>query len=73
MSVSFGDVLYHSGVDVSAQQSAPRTYDFHYRHRYIETARHFDNLGFKSGVAAPAWNEQLVPCRAASSIDAGQP
>ncbi len=73
VSVSFGDVLYHSGVDVSAQQSPPRTYDFHYRHLYIETARHFDNLGFKSGVAAPAWNEQLVPCRSASSMDTGQP
>jgi hypothetical protein len=27
-----------------------------------DTTRHFDNLGFKSGVAAPAWDESRLPC-----------
>jgi hypothetical protein len=56
--VTFGDVLYHSGVDVP---SPP--YFFHQEHLHIETRRHYDNFGFSSGVAAPTWNETLLPCR----------
>jgi hypothetical protein len=32
------------------------------RHMTFETRRHFDELGFKSGVAAPTWDETKVPC-----------
>jgi hypothetical protein len=54
VSVTFGDVLYHSGVDAVT----PWMQD----HRLVFTQRHFDNMGFKSGVAAPAWDEQRFPC-----------
>ncbi|HEV8247022.1 MAG TPA: hypothetical protein VGP93_14695, partial [Polyangiaceae bacterium] len=54
VSVTFGDVLYHSGVD--------SVFDFHQRHQQIVAKRHFDNLGYKSGVGAPAWDEERFPC-----------
>jgi hypothetical protein len=57
VSVTFGDVLYHSAVDVPDPP-----YTFHAAHQQVETIRHFDEIGFKSGVAAPAWNETLLPC-----------
>jgi hypothetical protein len=59
VTVTFGDVLYHSGADL---QQPPEPYDFHMRHMTFETRRHFDELGFKSGVAAPTWDETKVPC-----------
>jgi len=54
VTVTFGDVLYHSDVDV--------LFDFHSRHQHREDRRHFDNLGFKSGVAEPGWDESRFPC-----------
>lgn len=65
VTVTFGDVLYHSGADgtVSGGQ-----YRFHQAHQYIETKRHFDNLGFKAGVAQPSWDFNRFPCHAASEI-----
>jgi hypothetical protein len=61
VTVTFGDVLYHSAVDeavVRNQQSYPFLHD----HQLTETRRIFDNLGFSSGQSAPGWNEALVPC-----------
>lgn len=63
--VTFGDVLYHSGVDEPVV-SKPTSYQFLFDHQLTETRRQFDNLGFESGVAAPAWNESLVPCATAT-------
>jgi hypothetical protein len=54
VTVTWGDVLYHSGVDPD--------FAFHSRHLQIETRRHFDNLGFSSGVPAPQWDESRFPC-----------
>jgi hypothetical protein len=54
VTVTWGDVLYHSGVD--------QTLSFHKDHMQIDTRRHFDNLGFSSGVSAPAWDESRLPC-----------
>ena len=54
VTVTFGDVLYHSAVD--------QDFAFHSKHLQIETRRHFDNLGFSSGVAAPTWDESRFPC-----------
>jgi hypothetical protein len=54
VTVTWGDVLYHSQVD--------HNFAFHTDHMQIETRRHFDNLGFSSGVAAPAWDETRLPC-----------
>jgi hypothetical protein len=54
--VTFGDVLYHSGVDLLDP------FPYMKENFQGDTSRHFDNLGFKSGVAAPAWNEGRLPC-----------
>ena len=54
VTVTWGDVLYHSQVE--------HDFAFHTDHMQIETRRHFDNLGFSSGVAAPAWDETRLPC-----------
>jgi hypothetical protein len=59
VSVTYGDVLYHSAVDPD--------FAFHAKHLQIDTRRHFDNLGFSSGVAAPQWDESRFPCVAAIS------
>jgi hypothetical protein len=60
VSVTWGDVLYHSAVD--------QTFAFHASHMQIETRRHFDNLGFSSGVPAPTWDESRLPCAAPISL-----
>jgi len=57
VTVTYGDVLYHSGVDVPDPP-----FRFHRAHLYTETRRHFDEIGFKSGVAAPSWDEGKIPC-----------
>jgi hypothetical protein len=54
VTVTWGDVLYHSAVD--------DTLAFHMEHMQVETRRHFDNLGFSSGVPAPGWDESRLPC-----------
>ncbi len=56
VTVTFGDVLYHSGVDLIEE------YDYYREQFQHQTRRHFDNLGFKSGVPAPAWDEGRFPC-----------
>ncbi|MBP9114563.1 MAG: hypothetical protein KBF88_17230 [Polyangiaceae bacterium] len=65
VTVTYGDVLYHSGVDepvLAGQLPFLKTYQL------TETKRHFDNLGFKAGVAAPAWNETILPCKPTSAL-----
>jgi hypothetical protein len=57
VTVTFGDVLYHSGVDVPAPP-----YTFHQMYMSTETRRHLDAIGFKSGVAKPDWDETRLPC-----------
>ena len=56
VSVTFGDVLFHSDIDQL------QFYGFVREHLYHDTQRHFDNLGFKSGVPAPAWDFARLPC-----------
>ena len=58
--VTFGDALYHSAADDNFLTKMPGSYIN--RHQQTETNRHFDNLGFSSGVAAPPWNETSLPC-----------
>jgi len=62
VSVTFGDVLYHSAVDV-LDASSNFIYLFHTRHLALETRRHFDDLGFSSDVEAPAWDFDRLPCQ----------
>jgi hypothetical protein len=63
VTVTFGDVLYHSGVD--------SVFSYHKKYQQTIARRHFDNLGFKSGVPAPMWDESRLPCAAASTIGMG--
>jgi hypothetical protein len=58
--VTFGDALYHSSADDNFLVKMPGGFIF--RHQQAETNRHFDNLGFASGVAAPTWDETKLPC-----------
>ena len=60
--VTFGDVLYHSGADLEAW------YPFHLAKLHNVTSRHFSNLAFSSGTKAPVWDEQVMPCVAASGL-----
>ncbi|MBC8072957.1 MAG: hypothetical protein IAG13_31835 [Deltaproteobacteria bacterium] len=64
VSVTWGDVLYHSGVDFGSGGGpiTGNSYLFHRTHMQKTTRRHFDNLGFSSGVAAPEWDETRYPC-----------
>jgi hypothetical protein len=60
VTVTFGDVLYHSGADGNFFGNMEG--GFMHRHQQVSAHRHFDNLGFSSGVAAPAWDENRIPC-----------
>jgi hypothetical protein len=66
--VTFGDVLYHSGVDLGPAVPIQPWYPFHMAHMQTETSRHFSNLAFTSKVAAPSWDETRTPCVAADKI-----
>jgi hypothetical protein len=57
VTVTYGDVLYHSEVDVPEPP-----YTFLNKHMHIETRRHFDELAYKAGVPAPPWDERTIPC-----------
>jgi hypothetical protein len=61
--VFFAHVLYHSAAD-----NVVHIDHFLDKHGHYETHRHFDNLAFKSGVAAPPWDESLLPCALASQM-----
>ena len=54
--VTYGDVLYHSAVDLEAW------YTFQVAKMQVSTTRHFSNLGFDSGVTAPGWDDARMPC-----------
>lgn len=58
--VTFGDALYHSDADNNFL--VKMVGGFINRHEQMEVNRHFDNLGFSSGVAQPAWDETKLPC-----------
>lgn len=60
--VTYGDVLYHSAVDLADW------YEYHVERMQVVTSRHFSNLGFSSGVANPGWDETLIPCVPASAL-----
>lgn len=60
VTVTYGDVLYHSGAD--GNWSVKMAGSYINRHQQNVASRHFDNLGFSSGVGAPAWDEQRIPC-----------
>ncbi len=57
-----GDVLYHEGAADELVCAYQKPFPFLHDHQCTETKRHFDDLGFKSGVSAPAWNATTSPC-----------
>jgi hypothetical protein len=73
VNVSFGTVLYHEGApdDVCG---FPHSFAYASKHECTESSRHFDDLGFKAGVAPPtvgpaaingssfSWDEKSMPC-----------
>ena len=61
VTVTFGDTLYHSMIDEPVVQP-PYGYTFLLDHQLRQTSRHYDNLGFDSGVAAPSWDAARFPC-----------
>jgi hypothetical protein len=64
VTVSFGDVLYHEGAGDELVCAYQKPYPFLHAHQCTETKRHFDDVGFKSGVPGPAWDETIYPCGA---------
>jgi hypothetical protein len=59
-----GDVLYHEGAADELVCAYQKPFPFLHEHQCTETKRHFDDLGFKSGVPAPSWDETVLPCGA---------
>jgi hypothetical protein len=75
VSVTFGDVLYHSGIDeyVTSDGSKSGTeMSFHFRHQLTETHRQFDNLQFSSNQAEPRWDVVRFPCASTPALDLAQ-
>ena len=62
VTVTIGDVLYHEGASDEEVCGYEKPFPFMHEHQCTETRRHFDDFGFKSGVAAPAWNPAVFPC-----------
>jgi hypothetical protein len=62
VTVTFGDVLYHEGAPDELVCAQSKPYAFLHTHECMETKRHWDDLGFKSGVDAPAWDLTNFPC-----------
>jgi hypothetical protein len=62
VTVTFGDTLYHSGVDNLDY------YSYMKANYQTDTRRQYDNLGFKSGVAAPTWDDTRFPCVPSTAI-----
>jgi hypothetical protein len=60
VTITFGDVLYHSGVDP--------TFSYYENNLKVASMRHYDNLGFKSAVEGPKWDEQNLPCFPSSTF-----
>jgi hypothetical protein len=68
VTVTFGDVLYHSAVDFDPGVPIPTWYGYHETKMHHVTTRHFSNLEFTSGVRRPAWDENRMPCVGADRL-----
>jgi hypothetical protein len=62
VTLTVGDVLYHEGATDQVCGFA-RLFSFSHEHDCMETGRRFDDIGFKSGVPAPQWDETRLPCQ----------
>jgi hypothetical protein len=61
--VMFADVLFSSSKDFNVPW-----FPFHTAQMKLLDTRHFSNLGFSSHVQAPAWDESVLPCVAATAL-----
>jgi hypothetical protein len=72
VTVTYGHALYHSGADLQNSEGTYNGwYPWHHENMQVFASRHFSNLGFKSGVPAPAWDEGRFPCVPASEMSGG--
>jgi hypothetical protein len=71
VTVTFGDALYHSSADDNFNVKMPGS--FISRRFGVSTSRHYDNLGFSSGVSAPAWDETKFPCSTVMTMSDSDP
>jgi hypothetical protein len=61
VNVVFSSTAYHIDIDEQVERDPPRhEYWRRYSLGYVE--RKVDDLGVKSGVNAPAWDESILPC-----------
>jgi hypothetical protein len=59
VTVAFGDVHYHPTAEGGELGLVG---PFGISHMFMNTIRHYDYVGFKSGVPAPPWDETRFPC-----------
>ncbi|HTB76081.1 MAG TPA: hypothetical protein VK762_22685 [Polyangiaceae bacterium] len=59
VSVGFGDVHYHPAAESGELGTVG---PFNINHMFMDTVRHYDYVGWKSGVPAPTWDETRFPC-----------
>jgi hypothetical protein len=59
VAVTFGDVVYHSGADEGLRTNLAGSFETLQKGTVVQ--RHFDFMGYSSGVAAPEWPSNL-PC-----------
>ena len=64
VTVTVGDVLYHEGAADELVCYHQKPFPFLHEHQCAQTKRHFDDVGCKSDVAPPAWDEARFPCGA---------
>ena len=64
VTVTIGDVIYHEGAPDEHICTTIQPFPFLHEHQCTETVRHFDDVAFKSGVPAPAWDSSVHPCEA---------
>jgi hypothetical protein len=61
--VTFGTVLYHSGIDLDTQAgNGSMVFPFHREHQRIMSQRRFDNLAVRSTNELPTWPDTIT-CR----------
>jgi hypothetical protein len=57
----FGSVIYHGGIDESVtEESSPHQYLR--RYSLVHYDRKIDEMGIDMAVAAPPWDESVIPC-----------
>src|SRR5262249_50835163 len=61
VNVVFSAAGYHIDIDEPVANDPPR-HEYWRRYSLRRVERKVDDLGVKSGVSAPAWDESILPC-----------